>query len=725
MVSFVAALALLGFGQDLKKPITYVCPGYRLEAALAELTPLAGVRLRGSSVTGREIVFLRLDNAPLDETMKRIADICAGEWQREADGGYILVRTPAIERLLREAEYNRRLAGAQKALDRLRETLAKSGEFTTREADGLAMQMNEIEKRQGNDYNFDDGSWRAAEKVRNGMPFARAAQRLALALDAQALASLVPGERVVFSTSPNRMQRRMPGQVQGAIDQLVREQKLFAEAVQRIGTPKGNNGMIYFMPSTKRAISTPAKVLLKVSSARESDRFTLEAFFVNENGKSLGRANTNFAAEDDPFRNDFLTQQGKGERIELDEQTLALGAALKPMVGSPDRNTKVVLPPGFVDKVLHPEQFEPLAMTAGPVLEAYAKAKKTNLVARLDDQTGMYTVWALLADKPTVDTFDLVFNRFALLEAKDGWTTLQPRGRGSQANLDRSVLGTLVRAAASGQRLSIDQRAAIAMKQDPNVEIFETILPLWLMFATGSVGAVNQSDDMQALRLYGSLSADQKQGLKAGRAIPFAQLSSNQLAVISKMVFQGYGGLQREWDEADMKEYQQQNEDGGVILEDDLRNEPTEILPNGLPPTATLSMTFLDRDGFFPDYAKTDRNVYESGEPVDANGLAWTVAAKERPDLFAWAANQPVAQGFWRGHDTRITMEMKFIPKVSMSRQLRDTSIDKRGKPLTLAELPDDFRKQYEASLKQYRESFKDMKPGDPGFGPGRNIPPR
>ena len=60
-----------------------------------------------------------------------------------------------------------------------------------------------------------------------------------------------------------------------------------------------------------------------------------------------------------------------------------------------------------------------------------------------------------------------------------------------------------------------------------------------------------------------------------------------------------------------------------------------------------------------------------------------------------------------------------------MSRQLRDTSIEKRGKPLTLAELPDDFRKQYEASLKQYRESFKDMKPGDPGFGPGRNIPPR
>src|SRR5204862_2456516 len=91
-----------------------------------------------------------------------------------------------------------------------------------------------------------------------------------------------------------------------------------------------------------------------------------------------------------------------------------------------------------------------------------------------------------------------------------------------------------------------------------------------------------------------------------------------------------------------------------------LRTEPTESLRNGIPRDAYLTMSSASRDVI---YASSSSQPMMTGEQ-EISGLAWSMASRERPDLFPWATQQPVWDRFKMGKSQDFKFVLRFTPEL-------------------------------------------------------------
>lgn len=412
MTTALLALSVLVTSQDLKKPITYDCVANSVEKILADLSPQAGLRLRGSATTNPMLIMLHVEQAPLETVLKKLAEVTEAEWVRE-EGGMALSRTPAIQNRLDQEFFQRKLKNIEKALAKLKETNAKAPAFEGQTAENLAMRLSEVSKRQGgNAGEFDQGAYQTIEKIQREMPVGRSANRLAAMFDAKTLAALPKEGRTVFSTTPNKSQRPFPAGLQAEMNRLMQEQAILVEALKRHPLPKQDNGSYYMDRRSTQAMEMPSRVLAKVATFGGKS-VSFEFIFVNSKNKSMTRTST-YMTPDGESRGDGdmekIKAAGGGEKIEIDGDLKALCEALKPLYGGAmDGKTEVKLPQDLLQKVLNPEKFEPITFTAGPLMSLYAKAKKQNVIVSLNDTLVAFSTYLSFFGEPTTARLEAAF----------------------------------------------------------------------------------------------------------------------------------------------------------------------------------------------------------------------------------------------------------------------------------------------------------------------------
>src|SRR5688572_13251609 len=88
---------------DLNQKVTYSAVGLPTTKALASLSKATGIAFTASKAMDSDVLVLHMNDVPVVEAMKRIAEVTDGQWQ-PYQGGYLLARDNAkVQNLQRDA----------------------------------------------------------------------------------------------------------------------------------------------------------------------------------------------------------------------------------------------------------------------------------------------------------------------------------------------------------------------------------------------------------------------------------------------------------------------------------------------------------------------------------------------------------------------------------------------------------------------------------------------
>jgi hypothetical protein len=226
--------------------------------------------------------------------------------------------------------------------------------------------------------------------------------------------------------------------------------------------------------------------------------------------------------------------------------------------------------------------------------------------------------------------------------------------------------------------------------------------------------------DRDMLRLYGTLTGAQRHRAAEGEGIALGSLSPASLAIVHKMVYASMWGHQIQYEpprNADGSfQPPAEGENPWELYYNGLLSEPTESMPNGIPPRGTLKMTPDDNEVVFTGEVRR-RNWTQPGQAMTAEDLGWQLFAASRKDLFPWMAEQeseyswqPNLAEFRLGSRLKLDFKFQFTPSLSMQQTLQDNDIQP-GPAMPFDKLPESFRKRVAARIEEMKKQYKDQQP--------------
>lgn len=716
--------------QDLNRLVSAEVRAASAPIAIAELSKQVGYPLEAMSSTKDDILIIKVDKAPLKELLNRIAKATNTEWEQTATG-MRLVRTDAIRRQEKAEEHAVLTKEIQESFNKMAKRLTEDGELTERGAGLTAERLVAMNERQssGSTTAID---WRDHQRLNSQAPAYRLLRKISPNLDAATLASIPNNRNIVFSTQPTRMQRPMPGNIQPLLQTFVKEQTIWAKAIKTARERRGGQNNYYFENMADPSQSKIGKVLLILHRSEQSRGIQLRLSIADEKGRAMGSAQESLGWSWEDSNKELQEAQkdsANEEAMKFTGATKLIAESMQEAFKAARQNNgqpKVDLSPEAKEVLLNPDKIEPLSLIASEAFFETARIKKLNVVCSAPDML-MFGVGPMVEGSPKPAAFMASLKIYAVdTQLKDGWLVAKPHVSSEirAQRTDRVVLGQYLRRAVKEGRITIDNRAEFAYRSGKEQEDY---MPMFLLTMLGLIGNEMYGGEWDALRLYGSLTANQRQLAKAGQPIPFRSLQPGQLEIIRHVVFDSpWSRLSMNYEASDWAEMQN---DDGVYHMAGLSNEATEILPNGFTGTETLTITEQNEPKFFakPD-SEAGTQMYYGEQAYDTNSLAYEIFQNERPELFPWR-NQP---GYPKGAITKlrmgtqrqVTFQATLTKRASMHMQLTDKSY--QGAEMSVDKLPADVKKQIQDNLAKIREQHKNAKAPNwnPGGGGGVNPPP-
>jgi len=205
----------------------------RAEKAVAELAKASGIPMSVTEPVASEVVFLSVDNLPASTVMNSIARVTAAEWIKKGDGPYVLARSSAIVAKEERKEQDRKLS----ALSAWRDNLVKCldipydedslKQLVLEESQGTYRLQHEKLPRQA-----DEDLQKHLRDLQLADPMFRAMARCVQGLDLNSVASLAPGQTIVFAGKPNPVQFALPEGAIAACRSLAPEQLVWGRALR-------------------------------------------------------------------------------------------------------------------------------------------------------------------------------------------------------------------------------------------------------------------------------------------------------------------------------------------------------------------------------------------------------------------------------------------------------------------------------------------------------------
>lgn len=402
---------MVGYAHNdpLMQSITYDQPAQTVKQLLDTLSRQTGVRLFAPSPIDSEIVLVIVREMPLKELMDHLATVTDGEWFKQPDGSYHLVRTPKIIKERRQQDDEKILQGLKRALERkdVKPLLEPLTEQQARQhRDKIKELMREIEAQDLNAPLWNTpymGSIREqTEALLVGM---RLVMRLIRQTDLRRLLEIPVGERRVFSNVRGRFLLPLGFSVEPLLQQYAREHQLVYELWthptegldheqierfnRRYGYPIWDYGL-----RQKPLSSPPTRVYLAVYR-QSPDNFECTVTVATEDLKqSFGGYASQWslwASLEEEQQPDTPAQPPKptetpaqpAERVEWSERSRQFIEAY--------RATERTVEPTPLPEILDPARTEPLSLIPSDVLRTFASKKGKGVVALLLD--GAHIWW--------------------------------------------------------------------------------------------------------------------------------------------------------------------------------------------------------------------------------------------------------------------------------------------------------------------------------------------
>lgn len=719
VLTSLIAFALLAQpqGPDLAKKVTLTGKVERLELALKDLSAKSGVKLTALPDIGAEVVFLQTPEATVSDVMNRIASAVGGVWVAQSEGFRLENDDLTLKRRDKEA-LSTLAAGIAKSIA---DMVADSGIAKTYSTDEAVKVLNELKSlgqqmQQQSELAIPDAKvMKRQAQLQSANPAARMLARALSGIDPSLIAGLPDGGRMVFASSPNRMQRALPNGDR-ILRQMVDESKIWTDALAQM-PDASEEGSMYLSPFNGFFTqAAPAKVILSIQSfGGYGSGFNAEIKILDVDGRLKASYSQGLNWSDDGFDDLWKPEPDIANGFEFSATTRTLAQLLNPMREmGPVPNLFLKLPAETRDRLLNPIDNEPLAYLNEEGLTKLA-GEDSSVIAVVPDDAYAMVMFAQGAERMGVERYEKLLSIFAekkLDRSQKGWVTLSGGGwNARKTRMDRTELARFLSVVRNNDFTLDDFAAYVTRNPSLTMDKFGLMYPTSL-FPT--LYMTLEISDIDSVRFYGSLSNDQRNALARGDVLRVGGLGARQQDLLTKMAYSGnFYGQTFAFSEQDKFPEGQPEESSAP----DLGNEPTELLPNGIPPAGMIRMKETRIDAAVP-----------SGDTgftfaLDAESLGSQLAMQEKPEIFTWMNEMPISKTFYPARRRSLEFTFQYSDRYTQSRTVGE--VVKTSKvPIALESFPAAFRTAVEDALKKARELYKNMKPGDMEPPPDGSGPP-
>jgi hypothetical protein len=513
-------VASLGWAQtlDVAKPVDYKTVAAPSARAIAEISKVSGVPIRILAPVDSEPLILRFDHVPLKQALDKICFVLHASWAEEK-GLVTISRPPALAQRLAEEE-----AAADKA------ALVKQMDGEVKDALDKPVNSNDLEQILAEvgklDLKTDAGIKKRSEitsrvEGRDGGDYLLARVIPYLNLDDLLHANPV----VVFSTTPKPLQRPLAIPA-AALQQIVDEQNMWADFSRRyaklmpddplMGKANGPSGPLD---------AADARIVVTYDGI-------LDVNLLDGTGRvfSAGVLPGPGESDDEPVPGEAAVEDRNFEPVPLSAMATEFVSLAR--VGSTFRQPSAELR----NFLLHPEKFDPLSLAASETILGAAEQKGLNLVACPSDDA---------ASPPYDEVGNKGDFRNYFIAEEQGGRTVSLDGRwildyasepfDSEKNrMKRSDLGAFVRGMETNPYPTVDEIANF-VAANPYGDA-EVVLRLWTQVLHADDRLAPVAGSREGLQLWGNLSRAQKEQLLQGASIPYRQLPTAVMDLLSAEV---------------------------------------------------------------------------------------------------------------------------------------------------------------------------------------------
>jgi hypothetical protein len=729
-------LAALTIAQDQPK-VTLSMPAAKASAVLAEISKLTGVHLASDPIVGNVPVLVSVTDAPLDQLMQKIADAVGGELKVESDG-YRLVNDLAQRREEEAREKGWTIAAFEKGKTRALGDMTGTGRWDKKTLDELVakaqarqqqvMERVSAEQRQGAVMRMYDSN---AVSV---TPASGAAKRALQLLSASVLASVGPGDRIVYATSPTRKQLRMPINVAPIANDFVYNHNMLAQGAPQLRNPQGI--VIVGGLTSGEQIQGVVDTHLVLSRGYRSTMVNVEIKFVDRNGLYVGEGSVAVSP-------DYGTVQGsvsgEGKEITLSELSRQMAVIIAQETANPTSDRQEIrlaspgggtfatmiqdssgLPKQFPDELLNvfvnPDKFDPASLYVSESYIQAAQAEGKDLVASFPD-TVVRDLARLLVKGPVTSKGVIAASpSFGLtVDSKGEWLLVTPTWANAarETRFDRGAAAALYRSVNTRGFATLEELADYSFRLVTGTAD-RPLDMIYLMLINKDVS--NQLNEyttfsLDLLRLYGLIPENAKRMAGEQYATQYRTLTPQGRALADRSYYNRgagagmfFGGRQGMSVMIAMVPEQTEGRSGPPA--NSILNEPTEALPNGLPPEAMISLRRTLKDGVF-----ASTKGMRGGQLLGAEELGMRQGMLEAN--VGGNAQSPLYDTFVMAQIVQAELSIELGAYGRPSAMFKDGWLMTNARAMTYSQLPEGFR----AEVGQWRSRF-----ANPRIGEGQRV---
>lgn len=700
-----AVLTLLSLAEA---EITLESSAMRADRLVAELASQSGERLECADEVAAEPLVVQISNRPLAEVRERLARLLDAEWQ-EAEGRLILHRPPELRRKKVADEAKLLHESVEQLLSEVRLENAKLPPIDRKEAERFASPLTlgptGLDQKE---YNY---------RVQAN-PLNRAGSEMLEALGAARLTGMYVGERVVFSDSPNSVQRPLPAGSSSILARLRKGLDLLHEAKANRQLPEGQTvrigGYLEIGPSS---IAAGLGKTLFVLQRRGISQYAYTLTLVDREGKLIARASGNF-----PDRNRARAQtysgQGKSLVVPKEVQLFAFlrknagyaaggGPAAKLPDGTPIRagfgvsfaESEGRSPDlGLGNLLDDPVGRDPLGLTFGPLIRQVAKERQAPLLATLSDDGIVALLDAL--QHQGVRTHDDLLDFLTqagvpasvrsphgvLLPDSGEWMLIRPvyAEAARKERFNRVALRTLVGQMREKETITLEDAAAY-VRSSSGVPSYVSLEMMILRSAVPTIDrSVAEAIFSPALTFLAEMSPAQFQRLRTAGA-PYSDLTPGQKETLRRWLYDDFSRTRPE-----------PIEGPPLVFRGPLMTEPTELFPQGFPPATPVMVETSALDAVIARATTGFRYA------LNLDSLAWHDTMGAEGD-FIGAKYSRHYVGFRPARQTRYAVVAHFGPESTIQQGTIETKpIEGKGE-ITRDQFPEEYRKRIELAKSAFR----------------------
>lgn len=638
----VWAAVTTAYGQP-PKSVTLDYPGGSIRALLPILRKTTGLDLKATSDVESEVVCLRLREVPVQEALDRIAGVIDAQWNQQGETR-VLERTPST--LAAEQKSTRELL--KKAIDLGIEPMIRKAEKEP-DVDPATARKTLSALAASQPYGVGDTYWSASYEIN---PYDLLAGLMRY-VDLVQATTMPATEKREWSSHPNKRQFAFLPGYRKVIDRYERNYNIWRDAWKELPAEAQQKTSALFTYGLRLRPDDPLRIGNVSLDVHYVGPEVLNANLTIEDpsGLNIGGMGTSMAARYPPPNLPTDKQSGPLRTLER-ESALKIPpdvlARVKPFIFD-NLGGRQPTPPDLVPLLLDPVRYEPLSLFVGPMLVRAADTKDENLVASLPDCALLTAPYLNLKNGAGPNEYLSCFSgRRMLVNVDDAsrWITIRPTdpARERALRFDRVLLGAYLREWHENPNMSLERQAFWALKfpYEPWYGlryIYERLLGIW----DGQGGP-----DANCLRLYASLSPDDRRCAAEKAGIPLRRLSARARAAIDGLFnltfarLDGYGT------------------NGQRLSSGQYESDPLALYGSGIPEEASLRLSNTEFWGAEePTWISGHFGVMQ--QEFDSHGLASALYFGSMPQT--WGKNySPDLKRIRYGLVHQMSLDVWFTP---------------------------------------------------------------